>query len=323
MNIFRGCEDRFRQSLGLRGVGQGWISEAALFAGLKKSFPGEVVLQHAKPEWMGRQHLDIYFPRLNLAIEYQGVQHGRPLAIFGGEAGLRVRKRLDEKKKELCRANGCVLIEVLPDYTLEQVVEKIKAHAAKIPLQLAPTPAGTSDAKRLPLETTVPVRVDRKPSAKRHTSGSWKENLGKDDLAACARHGDAELIQRLSKDKAKVRAFRNSERETLLFIACKEGNIETAGALLDLGLDPNARDRRKASILSKICNRGTIRPKPEIVKLLIARGADPDLHGYAAQRIFDRCGYALPMLGCAIDGFLDCAKVLFEEVGTVNQRQPV
>ena len=85
--IFRSCEDRFRQTLGLRGVGQGWVSEASVFASLKKAFPDELLIHHAKPEWIGRQHLDIFFPRLNVAVEYQGVQHGRAVAIFGGEAG--------------------------------------------------------------------------------------------------------------------------------------------------------------------------------------------------------------------------------------------
>jgi hypothetical protein len=52
--IFRDCEDRFRQGLGLRGVGQGWVSEATLFALLKKIFPDQVVLQHARPDLRGK-----------------------------------------------------------------------------------------------------------------------------------------------------------------------------------------------------------------------------------------------------------------------------
>jgi hypothetical protein len=129
--LFRECEDRFRQSLGLRGVGQGWVSEATLFALLKNAFSDQVVLQHARPKWIGRQHLDIYFPQMNVAVEYQGVQHERAVSIFGGEAALSVRKRMDKKKKEACRANGCRLIEVFPGDPMERVVEEVKKCAAK------------------------------------------------------------------------------------------------------------------------------------------------------------------------------------------------
>ena len=156
---------------------------------------------------------------------------------------------------------------------------------------------------------------------KRRPSESWKKNLGKDDLPACARHGDGELIRRLAAERVALKTFRNSEKETLLFIACKEGNLEAAAALLEVGLDPNARDWRKASILSKVCNRRNVRPKPEIVRLLLTHGADPKLHGTLTPSLFDRCGYALPMNGCAIDGFLDCARVLFEWTKSVNQQQ--
>ena len=324
--IFRGCEDRFRPSLGLEGVGQGWVSEAALFAKFQKTFPHEIVLHHAKPEWIGRQHLDIYFPRLNVAVEYQGAQHERALAIFWGEAGLRVRQQLDKKKKMLCEENGCLLIEVFPSDAIEPVLEKIKTRVKHKKRTLAPPPPESVShvvasvpchaAKSL----TPPPR--ERVIQKRSTSACWKKHLSKDELPACARHGDRELILRLAGERAALKSFRNQEKETLLFIACKEGNVETAVALLDVGLDPNARDFRKASILSKICNRWGVRPKPEIVRLLLERGADPTLYGTLTPAIFDRCGYALPMNGCAIDCFLNCAQVLFEWIKGVNQQQP-
>lgn len=323
--IFRDCEDRFRQGLGLRGVGQGWVSEATLFALLKKKFPEQIVLQHASPEWIGRQHLDIYFPRLNLAVEYQGVQHEHSVAIFGGEAALNVRKRLDKKKKELCSANNCRLIEVFPGEPMEQVVEQIKACLATEKTSIVPN--STNEIKSIAVQAAEakqvsPITAPKKLSS-RHSSKSWKKNLSKDDLPACARHGDGELIRRLASELSTLKTFRNDQEETLLLIACKEGNFDTAMALLEVGLDPNARDYRKASILSKICNRWNVRPKPEIIRLLLKHGADPKLHGTLTPVIFDRCGYALPMNGCAIDGFLDCAKILFESLRDVNQQQPI
>ncbi|HXT13111.1 MAG TPA: ankyrin repeat domain-containing protein [Candidatus Angelobacter sp.] len=325
--IFRDCENRFRDTLGLRGVGQGWISETALFASLKKSFPDEIVIHHARPEWIGRQHLDIYFPRLNVAVEYQGVQHRRSVAIFGGEAGLRVRKQLDQKKRDLCESNGCRLIEVFPGDAIEPIIEQIKACATQVKSASAGSPQ-TLATDRIAIfiardsETAENTTSDIQTAAKRYASGGWKKRVGRDELPSCARHGDRELILRLTRERANLKKFRNAEKETLLFIACKEGNLETAEALLDVGLDPNARDWRKASILSKICNRWKVRPNPEIVRLLLERGADANLHGTLTPAIFDRCGYALPMNGCAIDCYLDCARVLFEWIKSVNLQQP-
>ncbi len=75
-NIFRSSENRFRQSLGLNGVGDGWVSESTLIALLKKTFPDEIIIHHATPEWLDRQHLDIFFPRAKLTrvIRRAGLQ---------------------------------------------------------------------------------------------------------------------------------------------------------------------------------------------------------------------------------------------------------
>ncbi len=325
-NIFRGSENKLRQTLDLPRVGQGWVSEASLLARLKKEFPDEIIVHHARPKWIERQHLDIYFPRVNLAVEYQGVQHERALPFFGGDAGLQVRKGLDQRKKEQCRANGCLLVEVFPDDPGNLVVEQIRARLT-LTGQESPEPSVLPAGDRLPRtsEQRKEKMVPPAPPSSERTrpaSRSWKESLGKDDLAACARHGDDRLIRKLAEEGAAIETFLSGEKETLLFVACKAGNIETTRALLELGSDPNLRDFRGASVLSKICNRRGVRPTPEIVRLLLARGADPNLHGRRACAIFDRCGYARPMIGCAIDSFLDCAKVLLEAGVNINQRQP-
>lgn len=40
-----------------------------------------------------------FFPNKNIGIEYQGIQHQRPVDIFGGEEGFKYRQELDKKKK--------------------------------------------------------------------------------------------------------------------------------------------------------------------------------------------------------------------------------
>ena len=60
--------------------------------------------------WLGKQHLDFYLPEYNIAIECQGEQHFIFKEHFGGELGLERRKKLDEKKYNLCCENGIKII---------------------------------------------------------------------------------------------------------------------------------------------------------------------------------------------------------------------
>lgn len=58
-------------------------------------------------KWLGKQHLDFFLPRYNIAIECQGIQH------FCGWAhdieSLKHIQKWDKKKKQLCEENGIKL----------------------------------------------------------------------------------------------------------------------------------------------------------------------------------------------------------------------
>jgi hypothetical protein len=100
-----------RQILGLSR----WVSESALYGIIRDLFPDYRVLREASPTWLGRMRLDIFVPDLNLAIEYQGEQHYRPVSVFGGEdAYQRVLER-DALKRRLCQENGIDVIDVRYD----------------------------------------------------------------------------------------------------------------------------------------------------------------------------------------------------------------
>ena len=60
-------------------------------------------------QWLDKQHLDIYLPDYNVAIECQGDQHFYPVDIFGGEEGFVHRQELDEEKKKKCDEHGIKL----------------------------------------------------------------------------------------------------------------------------------------------------------------------------------------------------------------------
>ncbi len=86
-----------------------WKHELTLFRTVRKRYPD--TLYQYRPEWLGRQSLDLYIPSLQTAIEYQGIQHYRPVGFFGGEEALSQRRELDRQKRELCEENGVRLIE--------------------------------------------------------------------------------------------------------------------------------------------------------------------------------------------------------------------
>ena len=86
-----------------------WKHELTLFHAVRGLYPD--TLYQYRPDWLGRQSLDLYIPSLRTAIEYQGIQHYLPVEFFGGEEALSQRRDLDRVKKELCAVNSVRLIE--------------------------------------------------------------------------------------------------------------------------------------------------------------------------------------------------------------------
>jgi hypothetical protein len=126
LETFNEPENEIRKMFGLPKIGEGWISETNLFYEIKTHFSNEAVIHHGRPSWLGKQHLDIYIPKFNIGIEYQGDQHYYPIDFFGGEDSYVKNKARDENKKQLCIKNNCHLIYVNPGYTLDEVITRIE-----------------------------------------------------------------------------------------------------------------------------------------------------------------------------------------------------
>lgn len=73
--------------------------------------------------WIGKQHLDFYFPFYNIAIECQGEQHF--VGWHKKKESLEYIKRLDARKKQLCKENGVKLHYINYDDDVETKLEKI------------------------------------------------------------------------------------------------------------------------------------------------------------------------------------------------------
>jgi hypothetical protein len=86
-----------------------WQHETQLADLVKTIFPDAV--REYSPSWLYGKQLDIYVHSQRLAFEYQGEQHYQPMSHYGGKAGLANRQLQDERKRELCAANGVTLIE--------------------------------------------------------------------------------------------------------------------------------------------------------------------------------------------------------------------
>lgn len=114
-------ENIVRQEFGFRKVGDGWVSETLLFQTVCRLFPGEEIIRHHRPDWLDGLEIDIFVPRLDLGLEYQGQQHFRPISAWGGEKALRALQERDERKRKICEEVGLTLVEV--DFT-EAITEE-------------------------------------------------------------------------------------------------------------------------------------------------------------------------------------------------------
>ena len=99
-----------------------WKHELSLFHAVRKLYPD--TLYQYRPDWLGRQSLDLYIPSTRTAIEYQGIQHYHPIEFFGGEDALTQRQALDMQKRNLCKANNVRLIEW--PYSIDPSVAAVK-----------------------------------------------------------------------------------------------------------------------------------------------------------------------------------------------------
>jgi hypothetical protein len=130
-------ENEMRIDLGHKTIGS-FYSEDVLFKTIKRTF-GEKhkIISQGTPNWLKPQRLDIYFPELNIGIEYQGEQHFRPVD-FGGKGREIAAKQFienvkrDNIKKEKCLDNGCLLLEMKFDDDLNQFLSNLKKEIIKI-----------------------------------------------------------------------------------------------------------------------------------------------------------------------------------------------
>ncbi len=125
ISLARNTENTLRENIGLPKIGEGWISETELFFFLKNAFSQTLVVQHGKPNWLGKQHFDIWFPRWKIAVEYHGAQHFEPVQFFGGSDSFEKTQQRDIRKERLARANKVKLFIATEEQSHEDVAKLI------------------------------------------------------------------------------------------------------------------------------------------------------------------------------------------------------
>lgn len=73
---------------------------------------------------------DVYICGMDVAIEYQGEQHFKPVEVFGGEHHFREQQERDQLKAELSRSHGVKLIYVNYWEDISETLIKTKVEEA-------------------------------------------------------------------------------------------------------------------------------------------------------------------------------------------------
>lgn len=125
--LMRECHEWLADRWDAEIKGTQWVSETLLHKLVERAFKGHKVERHAKPIWLAPQHLDIFIPDYNLAVEYMGIQHYEPIEFFGGAAGLRATRERDARKQSICEKAGVSLEYVRHDEDVKTRVQEIHA----------------------------------------------------------------------------------------------------------------------------------------------------------------------------------------------------
>ncbi len=108
--IWNVIENEVRERFGHKKIGEAWTSETILYYMIEKLYPERTIFRHFRPEFLEGLEIDIFIKEFNLGIEYQGIQHYKPVKHWGGEAALKKLKERDDKKKKICGLQNISLI---------------------------------------------------------------------------------------------------------------------------------------------------------------------------------------------------------------------
>jgi hypothetical protein len=155
-----------------------------------------------------------------------------------------------------------------------------------------------------------------------------RNEFGATPLSEAAQIGATDTIRLLLKARADVEA-RNPEGQTALMAVARTGNVDAAKLLLKAHAQVDAREAwGEQTALMWAAARG----HSDMIRLLIAHGADPNARGAVRdwqRRVtseprpkgMNRGGFT-PLLYAAREGCVPCAKALLEGKADINRSDP-
>ena len=72
----------------------------------------------------GKAYIDFYLTDLNIAIEYNGIQHYIPVEYFGGKLKFERQLQRDNYIRNYCKNNNIKLIEIKYTENVENILQK-------------------------------------------------------------------------------------------------------------------------------------------------------------------------------------------------------
>lgn len=130
--VWNVIENEVREKFGHKKIGEAWTSETILYYIVETLFPEYTVLRHYRPDFLEGLELDIFIKELNIGIEYQGIQHYKPVRHWGGKEALKKVQERDKKKKQICKKLSVNLIyfehneELSNDFVFNRINENTK-----------------------------------------------------------------------------------------------------------------------------------------------------------------------------------------------------
>lgn len=123
-------ENEVREKFGHRRIGEAWTSETILYQIIRSLFPDMTIIRRYRPDFLQGLEIDIFIKELKTGVEYQGIQHFKPVEHWGGSEGLKKLKARDKKKRKIYNTLGIPLVYFRYNEGLnnELVLAKLKKH---------------------------------------------------------------------------------------------------------------------------------------------------------------------------------------------------
>lgn len=84
--------------------------ERALLESIRNKYSNvEIIHRYKNKEILGKKEIDIYIPKYKIGIEYQGIEHFKPVKHFGGEKKFNELIKRDKEKINECKNAGISL----------------------------------------------------------------------------------------------------------------------------------------------------------------------------------------------------------------------